>query len=127
MTTTSSTTSGTSFDVSKYTINRDPEVQTIVIEETGDSFEVTIAPLSWAKRNQLISQFLSWDSDGNTAFKADGYVRACLTEMIIDAPWGKTTESLLISIDHRLGRALEQLVPEAFEQGGLDPDAVKKE
>ena len=58
MTTTSSTTSGTSFDVSKYTINRDPEVQTIVIEETGDSFEVTIASLSWAKRNQLISQFL---------------------------------------------------------------------
>ena len=47
--------------------------------------------------------------------------------MIIDAPWGKTTESFLISIDHRLGRALEQLVPEAFEQGGLDPDAVKKE
>ena len=127
MTTTSSTTSGTSFDVSKYTINRDPEVQTIVIEETGDSFEVTIASLSWAKRNQLISQFLSWDSDGNTAFKADGYVRACLTEMIIDAPWGKTTESFLISIDHRLGRELEQLVPEAFEQGGLDPDAVKKE
>ena len=127
MPTASGTPSGTSFDISKYTINRDPEVQKLFIEETGDSFEVTIAPLSWAKRNQLIAQYLSWDVDGNTAFKADGYVRACLTEMVVDAPWGKTTEAFLISIDHRLGRALEQLVPEAFEQGGVDSDVVKKE
>ena len=127
MTTTSTTTSGKSFDISKYTINQEPEVQTITIEETGDSFEVTIAPMSWAKRNQLISRFLSWDADGNTEFKADSYVRACLTEMIVDAPWGKTTESFLISIDSRLGGALEKLVPEAFNEGGIDVDAVKKE
>ena len=40
--------------------------------------------------------------------------RECLREMIIDAPWGKTNELFLISIDERLGNVLETLVPSAF-------------
>ena len=42
---------------------------------------------------------LTWDSNGSTSFGADGYVRDCLKEMIVDAPWGITTESLLMSFD----------------------------
>ena len=34
--------------------------------------------------------------------------------MVIDAPWGKTTELFLMSIDDRLGGVLEQIVPQAF-------------
>jgi hypothetical protein len=48
--------------------------------------------------------------------------------MLIDAPWGKTTESFLISIDSRLGAALEQIVPQAFSNTNQgDVDNIKKE
>ena len=119
-----------SFDVGKYTVGQSVKTETVTIEETGDTFEVSIKPLTWAKRNQLISRHLSWGTNGNTEFNGDGYVRECLKEMIVDAPWGKTTESFLISIDERLGAALETLVPKAFGAEGVqapDPDVVKKE
>ena len=119
-----------SFDLNKYTVGSTLKKETVTIEETGEKFEVSLKPLTWAKRNQLISRHLSWTDGGNTAFDGDSYVRECLKEMIADAPWGKTTESFLISIDERLGSALEALVPKAF--GGSDsntptPDTIKKE
>jgi len=126
MTTTDNPNQGTAFDVSKYQVTKEPESMTVVIEETGESFEVKLRQISWAKRNQLISQFMSWDGDGNTSFNADGYVRACLKEMLVETPWGKTTETFLISIDARLGTALEKLVPNAFGIEEVDPSAVKK-
>jgi|TARA_R110000824_G_scaffold29786_3_gene98725 hypothetical protein len=119
-----------SFDVSKYTIGNDPKKTTVKIEETGDEFEVTVKPLSWAKRNQILSKSLTWDSSGTTSFDGDTYVRSCLREMLLDAPWGRTTETFLISIDARLGAALEILVPQAFSGENADtltPDQVKKE
>ena len=128
MATTSKTKDASAFDVSKYTISTSSYTQTVTIEETGDTFEVELQPLSWAKKNQLLGKYMSWDSDGSTNFNAAEYIRACLTEMIIDAPWGKTTESFLISIDHRLGQALEKIVPEAFGIGASqDVDTIKKE
>lgn len=127
MPTTSSTKETTAFDVSKYVINANISTKTVIIAETGDKFEVTVKPLSWSKKNQLLSKHLGWDDDGNTSFKADEYVRECLREMIVDAPWGKTTESFLISIDNRLGAALEKLVPQAFGDGEEAVDEVKKE
>ena len=107
-------TTSTNFDVDKYRVGSSNKVETVTIEETGDTFEVTVKPLSWAKRNQLISEHKSWDSNGNTSFQASEYVRACLREMIIEAPWGKTTELFLMSIDDRLGTVLESIVPQAF-------------
>ena len=119
-----------SFDLSKYTIGNEPKKHIIKIEETGDELEVTVKPISWAKRNQILSKSLTWDSAGNTSFDGDTYVRSCLREMLIDAPWGRTTETFLISIDARLGTALETLVPQAFsgeESDTLTPDQIKKE
>ena len=118
------------FDVSKYqTVTTDEKV-TVSIDGTGDTFEVTVKPMSWSKRNQLISRCLKFSSNGGTNFEADVYVRESLKEMIIDAPWGRTTEAFLISIDQRLGTALEILVPQAFsgdsnDGGGID--SIKKE
>ena len=102
---------------------------TAKIEETGEEFEVTVKQLSWSKRNQLISKCLEWGQGGTTSFNGDMYVRECLKEMIIDAPWGRTTESFLVTIDERLGGALESLVPKAFaaEEIGADSDQIKKE
>ena len=122
------------FDFKAYLVSHEPETKMIKIGGTEDSFEISIKNLSWSKRNQLISKNLNWDNTGNTSFSADGYVRDCLKEMIIDAPWGRTTESLLLSFDERLGAALETLVPKAFGEGADDTientnevDQVKKE
>ena len=48
--------------------------------------------------------------------------------MIVEAPWGRTTEAFLITIDDRLGSALESIVPKAFTGDSVvDVDTVKKE
>ena len=108
------------FDYKKYLISHEAEPMTIKINGTEESFEISIKPLSWSKRNQLISKNLNWNQTGETSFSADGYVRDCLKEMIVEAPWGRTTESLLLSFDERLGGALEKLVPKAFGEGDED-------
>ena len=100
------------FDFNKFKINNTPVKQILTVED--ESFEVTVKPLTWSKKNQFLSKCLRWDNDGNTIFDGDLYVRECLKEMVVQAPWGKTTELFLISIDERLGSALEDLVPSAF-------------
>ena len=71
--------------------------------------------------------FKVWSS-GQTSFDGDLYVRECLKEMIIEAPWGRTTEAFLVSIDERLGTALEAIVPTAFGgENSPNPDIIKKE
>ena len=115
------------FDFKKYTLSLDPVSRTLSIAETGETFDVTIKPLSWAKRNQIISSSLTFGADGGTGFDGDGYVRNCLKEMLVDAPWGRTTEAFLLTIDERLGTALEELVPKAFASDDtVDIDTVKK-
>lgn len=103
------------FDFEKYRINTAPVVKTLTVDD--EEFEVTVKPLTWSKKNQFLSKCLKWDTDGNTVFDGDAYVRECLKEILVNAPWGKTTEIFLISIDERLGNALEQLVPSAFGTG----------
>lgn len=118
------------FDFKKYTLSAEPTKKVVTIEETGEAFEVTVKPLSWAKRNQMISASLTFGTDGATGFDGDGYVRGCLKEMVVDAPWGRTTEAFLLTIDERLGTALETLVPKAFggnDSESIDIDNVKKE
>jgi|TARA_R110000824_G_scaffold156873_23_gene330174 hypothetical protein len=120
------------FDFNNYVIGRETESKILKIPDTGESFEVSIKPLSWAKRNQFISRNLQLGVDGASGFNADGYVRDCLKEMITEAPWGRTTEAFLLSIDDRLGGALETLVPKAFNEESEDNtsdeiDIVKKE
>lgn len=112
------------FDFNKYKVANKTEVKTLSIEDA--EFNVTVKPLSWSRRNQILSKAMAWDADGGTKFDGDVYVRECLKEMIIDAPWGKTSELFLISIDERLGSVLEQLVPQAFGTDALeDVDTLK--
>ena len=118
---------GQAFDLNRYQIQTAPSEVEVEIEETGDKFMVTLKPMSWSKRNQLISKCLNWTNDGETNFSGDVYVRECLKEMIVQAPWGRTTEAFLTTIDARLGGALESLVPKAFGDDGNSPDTIKKE
>jgi len=116
------------FDFTNYQISAAPQKKTVVIADTKDEFEVTVKELSWSRRNQILAESIKWNSEGNTAFNSDMYVRSCLKEILIDAPWGRTTEAFLISIDSRLGSALEVLVPKAFgDDSDSSVDDVKKE
>lgn len=117
------------FNFEKYQVKTGTKKQTLIIEETGDEFEVTVKQLSWVKRNQLVSKCLRVGSQGEQSFDGDLYIKECLKEMIVEAPWGPTSESFLISIDERLGKALESLVPSAFggNEGGAGPEEIKKE
>ena len=100
------------FDFNKYRIANKTEIRTVELD--GAEFNVTIRPISWSKRNQILSKSMAWDTDGGARFDGDAYVRECLKEMIVNAPWGKTSELFLISIDDKLGSTLEKLVPQAF-------------
>ena len=114
------------FDVSKYQITPEAVTQTVVVPETGDEFEVKIKQLAWTRRNQLVSKCLEWGKNGESSFNGDLYIRECLKEMIVEAPWGRTTEAFLISIDERLGTALENLVPTAFTGDAQAAQNIKK-
>ena len=120
--------SSNKFDYSKYQVKSDLQTHTLTIDETGDSFEVTVKQLPWVKRNQLVSKCLIIGTEGEQSFDGDLYIRECLKQMIVEAPWGATTESFLLSIDERLGKVLESLVPTAFgaDEGGNTPDEIKK-
>ena len=116
------------FSLEKYQVQQATKQIPVVIEGTGDEFEVTVKQLSWSKRNKLISKSIEWTTDGDSRFDGDMFVRESLKEMIIDAPWGKTTEGFLMSIDSRLGLALENAVPNAFGDAKQeDTDYLKKE
>ena len=114
------------FDYQKYIVNTELEVKTVKVEGTEEEFEVKIRNLSWSKKNQLVSKHVKWTSEGISNFDTEGYMRDVLKEIVVEAPWGKTTETFLISIDSRLGSALEKLVPTAFEEATI-PEDKKKE
>ena len=114
------------FDYNKYMVGTNISTETVKIEATDEEFTVKVKPLSWSKKNQLVSRYVKWSEEGVSSFNGDGYVRECLKEMIVESPWGKTTETFLISIDNRLGSALEQLVPSAFDNESI-PEDKKKE
>ena len=114
------------FDYNKYMVGTNIRTETVKIEGTDEEFTVKVKPLSWSKKNQLVSRYVKWSEEGVSSFDGDGYVRECLKEMIVESPWGKTTETFLISIDNRLGSALEELVPSAFDNESI-PEDKKKE
>jgi hypothetical protein len=115
------------FDVSKYQISTNIEEKTIKIEATGDEFTIKFKPVSWSRRNKIMSESVGFSSGGEqTSFDGDKFMRACLREMIVEAPWGRTTETFLLSIDSRLGTALEQLVPN-MTGAEENPDEIKKD
>jgi len=106
------------FDVSKYMV--DSVIETKVIKIDDSSFEVKVKPLSWSRKNQLVAASMKFGGgSGSMTFDADEYVKESLKAILVEAPWGKTTDTFLISINEKLGRALETLVPKAFED---EPD-----
>ena len=114
-----------SFDITKYQV--DENIQTRVIEIDGDSFEIQAKYLSWFKRNEIMSKCLRISATGETNFDGALYVREVLKVIIVGAPWGQTTDGFLISINTKLGEALEAVVAEmGTPVEELDPEETKK-
>ena len=113
------------FDFSKYQIDNAIDEKTLTVEEAKEEFKVKIRPLSWSRRNQIMSKCITWTQNGQTGFDGDAFVRGCLREIIVEAPWGRTTETFLISIDARLGAALEKLVPNMNDSEGSSEETKK--
>ena len=80
----------------------------------GEKVVLEVRPLSWSKKNQIVSQATGYSKDGEGKFNLDHYNKQCLTYMIVKAPWGETNNIFLSSIDDDLGGKLQQLVPAPF-------------
>lgn len=108
----------------------------IVLRVDGDDIPLTVLvnakgepSLPWSVKNQLVTSHLHWDDKGKTYFDADGYMRDVLKKLIVEAPWGPTTDVFLSQVGDELGSALEQIVPKAFAKSSTTTsiEEVKKE
>jgi len=109
------------------------QVKDIVLNVTSEDGELIEIPLKlrglpWSLKNQKISLAVTWTDTGQTSFDGDYYIRECLKWMVVEAPWGETTDSFLAQCGPELGTALENLVPKAFvDTSTVTTDTIKKE
>ena len=122
--TTGSNPTSPSFDVSKYKIKEQNQTYTIKLEK--DEFDVIIKPMTWQQKNELVARCMTFDDKGNSSFDSGIHIKEVLKEILIEAPWGKTTDEFLNSINQEMGSALEKLVPSAFESNFTEVDVIKK-
>jgi|TARA_R110001606_G_scaffold375441_1_gene533736 hypothetical protein len=122
--TTGSNPTSPSFDVSKYKIKEQNQTYTVKLEK--DEFDVIIKPMTWQQKNELVARCMTFDDKGNSSFDSGIYIKEVLKEILIEAPWGKTTDEFLNSINQEMGSALEKLVPSAFESNFTEVDVIKK-
>ena len=101
----------------KYMLTREVEQVTLDLpyEEDEEKLEVSIRPLSWSKKNSLVSQCTNYTAEGSVAFDGQRYINEVLKYIITEAPWGSTTDMFLAKVDLRLGGALEKIVPSATD------------
>ena len=101
----------------KYMLTREAEstILDLPYEEGEDKIELTIRPLSWSKKNSVVSQCTNYTNGGEVRFDGQKYINEVLKYIITDAPWGKTDDMFLAKVDLTLGAALEQIVPSATD------------
>ena len=116
-----------SFDLKKYQVS--DKAVTKVVDLGDDSFEVRVKELTWFKRNEIMSKCMTVLPNVESSFDGALYVREVLKLIIVEAPWGATNDLFLLSIDTRLGQALETLVASMSEPTNeeLSLDETKNE
>ena len=112
------------FNIDKYKIKGENQNFTIKIKD--DQFDVTVKPMTWKSKNDLVAKCMTFEPTGASSFDSGKYVKEVLKYINVDAPWGKTTDEFLDSINSELGAALEQLVPSAMDTNLSDVDVIKK-
>lgn len=113
------------FDWTKYQIRSDTRQVTIKVGEDGDELTLGVRDLGYVQKNKLVSSCYTY-TGGTVGFDMDTYMRETLKTMIVEAPWGATNDVFLMSINQDLGKALEELIPSAFDSDGVNT-ALKKE
>ena len=116
-----------SFDLKKYQVS--DKAITKVVDVGDESFEVRVKELSWFNRNEIMSKCMVLKPDADSTFDGALYVREVLKQIVVEAPWGVTNDLFLLSIDTRLGQALETLVQSMSEASNeeLSLEETKKE
>lgn len=87
-----------------------------ILEFAGKEWPLKIKPLSWTKKNQILSKCFNYETNGAVQFDFDKYMKTMLCEMIVSAPWGETNFIFLNKIKADFGKELEKLVPKAFDE-----------
>ncbi len=93
------------------------ESKEVELEYEGVEIKLKVKPITWSKRNQILSRCFTYNNDGTVQFNFDRYLKEMLSEMIVEAPWGETNNIFLSRIKPEFGAKLEKLVPRAFEEG----------
>jgi len=99
--------------MTSWTMNQEEKEISFVYK--GQEAIVKYRGLPWSKKNQIISKCTSYNSDGELHFNLDMYNKECLMYMIVSAPWGKTDQTFLTSIDDELGMQLQKVCPKYLE------------
>jgi len=107
------------FDWTKYQIKTDIRKVTIKVGEDKDELTLGVKDLGYVQKNKLVSSCYTY-AGGTVGFDMDTYMRETLKAMIVEAPWGATNDMFLMSINQHLGKALEELIPSAFEADSSD-------
>ena len=108
------------FDWTKYQIKIEVRQVTIKVGADEDELTLGVKDLGYVAKNKLVSSCYTY-AGGTVGFDMDTYMRETLKVMIVEAPWGSTNDMFLMSIDQQLGKALEELIPSAFEAGDNAP------
>tara|TARA_R100000008_G_scaffold73838_1_gene52400 strand:+ start:152 stop:499 length:348 start_codon:yes stop_codon:yes gene_type:complete len=105
----------------KYLLTREVEKVALDLpyDEDEEKIEVSIRPLSWAKKNSIVSQCTNYSESG-VAFDGQRYINEVLKYIVTEAPWGATNDMFLSKVDLNLGGALEKLVPSATDQAVME-------
>lgn len=113
----------------KYLVSREP--RDVVLDIAGEQFNLKVRDIPRSRKNQIISLSVKYDSEGNTHFDGDYYIRESLKYMIVEAPWGQTSDVFLVQlkdiengVSNPLADALEALVPVAFKKKDESSDKV---
>ena len=110
------------FDITKC-IN--PEEHDAIIEE----LDLRVKNLSWMRINQIRSEsYIINQSTQMSQFSVSNYTSAMLKELVVDAPWGETTDIFLTTIGPELGAALTTLLPNIDDSDDISKniDTIKK-
>lgn len=101
-----------------YIVDEVKEVKLPYTSKSGEKIEIVIKvkPMTWSRKNQILTKCFTYNQDGSIKFNFDRYTKDVLSEMIVEAPWGKTDEVFLNNIRPDFGSKLEKLVPKAFEE-----------
>jgi len=112
------------FDWTKYQIRSETRQVTIKVGEDADELTLGVRDLGYVQKNKLVSSCYTY-AGGTVGFDMDTYMRETLKTMIVDAPWGATNDVFLMSINQDLGKALEELIPSAFDSDGMNTTLKK--